>query len=213
VPYGRETARTAHCNFPPPPLHYLQYTRHQCDSPSSAAQRERNAASIVMHGRPYINWDLPQGLHSVLAAARKLQLREKRVYPRSSSQCACGSHVSNSVGPLPARLRSSLPSRFSQRCLTRPPIWIPHRQGLRLQDLPGGRHTNLPVLGQVRHITDIAPQLRSHGLSVGFERAEGARIVTLRTESKLPLPHDPTLQSTVPVLTHALIIPPSFSKY
>ncbi|MGZ3487108.1 MAG: hypothetical protein ACXVBY_09620 [Isosphaeraceae bacterium] len=37
-----------------------------------------------------------------------LQLGENRVYPRSSSQRACGSPVSNSAGLLPTRLGSSL---------------------------------------------------------------------------------------------------------
>ena len=36
------------------------------------------------------------------------QFRENRVYPKRSSQCACGSPVSNSAGLFPARLGSSL---------------------------------------------------------------------------------------------------------
>ena len=36
------------------------------------------------------------------------QCCENRVYPRSSSQCACGSLVSNSAGLLPIRLETSL---------------------------------------------------------------------------------------------------------
>jgi hypothetical protein len=45
----------------------------------------------------------------------------------------------------------------------RPPLRVPRRQVLRLQDLPGGRHTNLPVLGQVRQIT---VELHSEGQKV-----------------------------------------------
>ena len=34
-----------------------------------------------------------------------------------------------------------------------PPLRVPRRQGLHLQDLPGGRHTDLPLLGQGRQFT------------------------------------------------------------
>src|SRR5271157_1741288 len=48
------------------------------------------------------------GLRESLVAVLVLQFRENRVYPRSSSQGACGCPISNSVGLLPTRLWSSL---------------------------------------------------------------------------------------------------------
>ena len=55
-----------------------------------------------------------------------------------------------------------------------------------------GLHTGWPktVARFGAELRRIAPQLRLHGLSVGFERKGGARIVTLRTESK-PTPASP----------------------
>src|SRR5208337_3698070 len=43
--------------------------------------------------------------------------------------------------------------RRAQGRLTTPPLRVPRRQGLHLQDLPGGRHTDLPLLGQGRQFT------------------------------------------------------------
>ncbi len=53
--------------------------------------------------------------------------------------------------------------RFTQGRLALPPLRVTHREGLHLQDLPGGRYADVPLLGQGRQIT---VQFRGKGQKV-----------------------------------------------
>src|ERR1700678_4688088 len=93
----------------------------------------------------------------------------------------CLRQMSDIVSPL-ARSRSAsrsnraTSSAFLRLLMGPSRAYSTRRLPFRLDQFSGGR--------PVRQITDIALQRRLHGLSVGFERTGGARIVTLRTESK-----------------------------